>query len=188
MNQESSYTQQYRYVPINSGRSALADITSHTSRQAVYVRKDSRGQYSGVNSAKQIQNYPTSDYHRPSQAATLSGAVNNQKQLDLSLQQKGKVDKTKYKTEMCKNWIETGQCRYGNKCQFAHGNVEVICKEPSNTKYKSKLCKQFHEKFFCPYGRRCLFKHEDRQLPELVNYHSVISMIALEERSNDMKV
>lgn len=34
----------------------------------------------------------------------------------------GKIDKTKFKTEMCKNWIEQGFCRYGNKCQFAHGN------------------------------------------------------------------
>lgn len=34
----------------------------------------------------------------------------------------GKIDKTKFKTEMCKNWIEQGYCRYGTKCQFAHGN------------------------------------------------------------------
>lgn len=27
-----------------------------------------------------------------------------------------KVDKTKYKTELCKNWIELGHCRYGRKC------------------------------------------------------------------------
>jgi hypothetical protein len=27
-----------------------------------------------------------------------------------------KVAEDKYKTEMCKNWIETDSCRYGNKC------------------------------------------------------------------------
>ena len=64
MNQESSYNQQFRYVPSNQARSALTDITSQNSRQAVYVRKDSRVQNSGVNSAKQIQNYPTSDQQR----------------------------------------------------------------------------------------------------------------------------
>jgi len=32
------------------------------------------------------------------------------------MQVQQKVDKTKYKTEMCKNWIEVGTCRYGNKC------------------------------------------------------------------------
>jgi len=41
-----------------------------------------------------------------------------------------KVDKAKYKTEMCKNWIEFGFCRYGPKCQFAHGSTEMINKEP----------------------------------------------------------
>lgn len=29
---------------------------------------------------------------------------------------KTKTDKGKFKTEMCKNWIEVGTCRYGNKC------------------------------------------------------------------------
>jgi hypothetical protein len=32
-----------------------------------------------------------------------------------------KVSAEKYKTEMCKNWIENGSCRYSKKCQFAHG-------------------------------------------------------------------
>jgi hypothetical protein len=27
-----------------------------------------------------------------------------------------------FKTEICKNWIENGYCRYAKKCQFAHGN------------------------------------------------------------------
>jgi Zinc finger domain len=56
-----------------------------------------------------------------------------------------KVDKTKYKTEMCKNWIEVGVCRYGNKCQFAHGDLELLGKAPpvNNMKYKSKTCTTF---------------------------------------------
>lgn len=69
---------------------------------------------------------------------------------------------------MCKNWIEVGSCRYGNKCQFAHGDYELIGKQtPVNAKYKSKTCTTFTEKLFCPYGKRCLFKHEDRCLEEV---------------------
>eukprot|EP00759_Apiculatamorpha_spiralis_P024295 PhF_6_TR27873/c2_g1_i1/m.40772 len=30
-----------------------------------------------------------------------------------------------YKTKMCKNWITTGACPYGFKCQFAHGAHEM---------------------------------------------------------------
>ena len=83
-----------------------------------------------------------------------------------------KTDKTKYKTEMCKNWIEIGVCRYGNKCQFAHGDYELIDKQlPQNAKYKSKSCNTFNEKLFCPYGKRCLFRHDDRQMEELERYY-----------------
>jgi hypothetical protein len=30
-----------------------------------------------------------------------------------------------YKTELCRSWEEKGSCRYGPKCQFAHGEDEV---------------------------------------------------------------
>mmetsp|Transcript_31541 Transcript_31541/g.30861 ORF Transcript_31541/g.30861 Transcript_31541/m.30861 type:complete len:140 (+) Transcript_31541:153-572(+) len=98
------------------------------------------------------------------------GKFSNRNQMG-SVATNTKVDKTKYKTEMCKNWIEQGTCRYGSKCQFAHGNLQLIQKDaPQNNKYKSKLCKQFHEKNFCPYGRRCLFIHEVRSYEEVHQY------------------
>lgn len=86
-----------------------------------------------------------------------------------------KIDKTKFKTEMCKNWIEQGFCRYGHKCQFAHGTQEVVVKnDPVNDKYKSKQCKQFHERAFCTYGRRCQFRHDEGlQFSEVKNYYYV---------------
>lgn len=28
-------------------------------------------------------------------------------------------------TELCRTWAATGQCRYGGKCQFAHGFHEL---------------------------------------------------------------
>ena len=30
-----------------------------------------------------------------------------------------------YKTELCRSWEEKGSCRYGSKCQFAHGEEEL---------------------------------------------------------------
>ena len=77
---------------------------------------------------------------------------------------------------MCKNWIELGHCRYGRKCQFAHGYNELTHKEPTNSKYKSKYCKQFHEKNHCPYGNRCLFRHEQREFEEVHNYSHVYQL------------
>jgi hypothetical protein len=71
---------------------------------------------------------------------------------------------SKYKTEMCKNWIETGHCNYGAKCRFAHGKNELMNKVSQNDKYKSKLCFSFHKNSYCPYGNRCLFIHDERTL------------------------
>jgi len=63
-----------------------------------------------------------------------------------------------YKTELCKSWIESGTCRYGDKCQFAHGPEELrpIFRHP---KYKTEICKTFHNYGTCPYGKRCRFVH-----------------------------
>ena len=64
-----------------------------------------------------------------------------------------------YKTELCRSWIETGACRYGSKCQFAHGQEELR-PLPRHPKYKTKVCKNFAENGSCPYGSRCRFIHE----------------------------
>lgn len=50
-------------------------------------------------------------------------------------------EEAKYKTEMCKNWIETGKCNYGEKCKFAHGKNELVQKLAANKHFKTKLCK-----------------------------------------------
>ena len=47
-----------------------------------------------------------------------------------------------YKTEMCRSWEETGSCRYGAKCQFAHGSWELrpVARHP---KYKTEVSRQW---------------------------------------------
>ncbi len=87
---------------------------------------------------------------------------------------------------MCKNWIETGFCRYATKCQFAHGGVELNGKVlPLNAKYKSKLCNTFSEGLFCPYANRCLFRHEDRAFEEVHYYHWVTKLLLLDSDKLD---
>lgn len=65
-----------------------------------------------------------------------------------------------YKTELCKHFMESGFCRYGKKCQFAHGNHEMrgVLRHP---KYKTTLCKVFATTGKCPYEHRCRFIHEN---------------------------
>lgn len=40
-----------------------------------------------------------------------------------------------YKTELCRSWEEKGTCRYGTKCQFAHGEDELrrVARHPKVT-------------------------------------------------------
>ena len=63
-----------------------------------------------------------------------------------------------YKTELCHSFEETGSCRYGGKCQFAHGSAELrpVLRHP---KYKTEVCKTFYTLGTCPYGKRCRFIH-----------------------------
>lgn len=72
----------------------------------------------------------------------------------------------KYKSELCKKFMETGFCVYGNKCRFAHGRHELMS-NPKSINYKKKMCKSFQETGFCPYGSRCNFKHDERKLSDI---------------------
>ena len=101
--------------------------------------------------------------------------------LNSALQQKKKVtiDETKYKTEVCKNWSETGQCPYGKRCKFAHGKQDLNEKKPTDRSYyKSKKCNSFNNQNICMYGVRCLFSHDQRTLKQLLDryyYNKFIS-------------
>ncbi|BGO88929.1 hypothetical protein NBRC10512_005683 [Rhodotorula toruloides] len=67
-----------------------------------------------------------------------------------------------YKTELCRSWEEKGNCRYGVKCQFAHG-IQELREVARHPKFKSEICRTFWQQGSCPYGKRCCFIHA---LPE----------------------
>ncbi|KAG4304780.1 hypothetical protein PORY_001833 [Pneumocystis oryctolagi] len=97
--------------------------------------------------------YPGSDVHNDTVNTALdTNSVHSKKASDSSLKP------GLYKTELCKNWEESRECRYGLKCQFAHGHSELrsLLRHP---KYKTSPCKTFTEIGSCPYGQRCCFSH-----------------------------
>lgn len=79
------------------------------------------------------------------------------------------INSSRYKTELCRPYQENGTCKYGDKCQFAHGMKELrtITRHP---KYKTDLCRTYHSSGFCPYGPRCHFIHnlEEQQSSQSV--------------------
>lgn len=79
-----------------------------------------------------------------------------------------------YKTELCKHHTENGNCRYGPKCQFAHGEDELrgVLRHP---KYKTTRCKAYLSTRKCMYGSRCRFlhtRHPGEEDQRFVNYGS----------------
>ncbi len=85
--------------------------------------------------------------------------INESIQIDSSQQQQATAA-ARYKTELCRSYQENGTCKYGEKCQFAHGYNELrsMMRHP---KYKTELCRTFHAAGYCPYGPRCHFVHEN---------------------------
>lgn len=65
----------------------------------------------------------------------------------------------RYKTELCRPFKETGECKYGEKCQFAHGENELRTVQ-RHPKYKTEYCRTFYGVGLCPYGSRCHFLHD----------------------------
>lgn len=59
--------------------------------------------------------------------------------------------------------LSVGYCRYGAKCQFAHGSQDL---RPvvRHRKYKTEKCKNFEKNGVCPYGPRCRFIHNEESL------------------------
>jgi len=75
--------------------------------------------------------------------------------------------KRKFKTELCKNWELRGNCKFGDKCCFAHGKHELKSKTIIHVKYKTKPCKQYHQSGYCPYGQRCQYLHKEAVQPNI---------------------
>lgn len=65
-----------------------------------------------------------------------------------------------YKTVLCRLYMDTGECKFGDRCHYAHGVHELrpIQKHP---KYKTERCRLFHDQGVCPYGKDCSFVHNE---------------------------
>ena len=85
--------------------------------------------------------------------------------------QKEVKEQVKYKTELCKNWIEKGKCSYSIRCRFAHGPQELIQNKEVQKLQKNAKCDTFHNQGFWSYGVRCLYIHDTRN-PSQINQSS----------------
>jgi hypothetical protein len=69
------------------------------------------------------------------------------------------ADPKKYKTELCLQWLKnSGVCKYGSDCLYAHGYEELKYQLRKNN-YKTEMCRWEAKGQKCRYGKRCHFFH-----------------------------
>ena len=66
----------------------------------------------------------------------------------------------KSKTESCRNWANTGTCRYGAACRFAHGDVQSVQSSPVHTAPARKRICPYHQNGHCLKGANCNYSHD----------------------------
>lgn len=85
------------------------------------------------------------------------------------------INSSRYKTELCRPFEESGYCKYADKCQFAHG-VQELRNLARHPKYKTEPCRTFHTTAFCPYGSRCHFIHNEEERNQPIPPKHISSM------------
>ena len=87
----------------------------------------------------------------------------------------------RYKTALCKKYMQSQSCPYGDKCQFAHGEQELRSfnghqqnmmyaigmgsKNQNNMlNYKIVKCKNWEKDKSCKYGAHCTYAHGEEEL------------------------
>ncbi|KAF8587290.1 hypothetical protein K439DRAFT_1614407 [Ramaria rubella] len=122
--------------------------------------------YNMARIAQQSAQYPPNGIPTPSTASygSAPGSAGSQNGANGQLGSGGPSANNRklglYKTELCRSWEEKGSCRYGPKCQFAHGEDEIR-KVARHPKYKTEICRTFWVSGSCPYGKRCCFIHTE---------------------------
>lgn len=75
---------------------------------------------------------------------------------------------SRFKTELCNNLIELGNCKYGDRCHYAHGAHELRQVSKRHPKYRTERCKNFELTGKCPFGPRCSYVHPKPDLDSMI--------------------
>ncbi|KAL7877526.1 hypothetical protein SRHO_G00041690 [Serrasalmus rhombeus] len=145
-----------------------ADLPNNGNKYSACSYKDNSCSSSSAATTAMLNKENSSRYR---ERAFSEGGERAQAQQPQQAQQKAasQINSTRYKTELCRPFEENGACKYGEKCQFAHGYHELrsLTRHP---KYKTEPCRTFHTIGFCPYGPRCHFIHNaDERRPAPAN-------------------
>ncbi len=94
-------------------------------------------------------------------AGPISPLVRTNNSNKLKLRPREEFYQQKSKTELCKNFMMAGTCRFGEGCSFAHGTQQMKAKVHLHPRYKTKPCHNFFFDGYCSYGTRCQYQHNE---------------------------
>ncbi|XP_019182591.1 PREDICTED: zinc finger CCCH domain-containing protein 14-like isoform X2 [Ipomoea nil] len=118
-------------------------------RSSGYLKMKAQDGSAGGQSSHRLNTQPLGR----SQRVYVPGVKRDEEALEFDVYNQGML-----KTELCNKWQETGECPYGENCQFAHGIKELrpVIRHP---RYKTEVCRMVLAGDNCPYGHRCHFRH-----------------------------
>ncbi|XP_057491217.1 zinc finger CCCH domain-containing protein 14-like isoform X2 [Actinidia eriantha] len=133
-------------------------------RSSGYLKTTQRG---GGNSGPSRRNRVKSQNPNGSQRVYVPGGKRAAAALEFEVYNQGM-----FKMELCNKWQRTGQCPYGDNCQFAHGITELrpVIRQP---RYKTEICRTVLAGDECPYGHRCHFRHTLTEAERLLGPTSI---------------
>ena len=80
------------------------------------------------------------------------------------------ADNPLYRTRLCERFEKLGECSYGPRCNYAHGEAELrryplsLSDAQVNPQYKTRLCERFMNDGMCQYGLNCTFAHGEAEM------------------------
>jgi len=167
-NAKFNQQQQNGHLPLSSANSPTAINAPANQLNANNNQVQSKSQQStnGHQNQQKIKNANNNSLNTNNntiaaqQQQTNSSASSVQGQQQQQQQQAQNGNTSRYKTELCRPFEESGFCKYSDKCQYAHGLSELRSLQ-RHPKYKTELCRTFHSTGFCGYGPRCHFIHNN---------------------------
>ena len=136
------------------------DYNYNTKSKKTYSKKYNNNHWASRKYSKDSSNLSTSNEDIQESTDSNHITINQNNTNPSNFKGKASDFKIKYKTELCKFYELTGQCKYGDNCAYAHGKENLRAKVTNTTAYRTKKCIQFFENGYCPYGNRCQFQHQ----------------------------
>ncbi|XP_023218642.1 mRNA decay activator protein ZFP36L1-like [Centruroides sculpturatus] len=169
---------------VTNSRNMGSPVAIQSLRRTTSSSPSSKSEAKQSTNASMMCNSPTREQHRKLDRS-LSEPVERARQ---SASGSNQANSSRYKTELCRPYEENGTCKYGEKCQFAHGinELRTLVRHP---KYKTELCRTFHSTGFCPYGPRCHFIHNSEETKKhLLTHLQVTGMQSIRSTGSENTV